>query len=124
MICLDANVLIEIILGRTHAQACRDYINSVQDDLAIKLLSLDLLLYFAKSNKLNLPAIEEFLRLYVWLPMTDGDAEWAFRRFAGTDFDDALQIATTIREACTMFVTLDKKLAKKYASDLPVKLLS
>lgn len=124
MVCLDANVVIEIILDRHKAQVCRDYLNSVQEEVAITVLSLDLLLYYSESKKLHLPAVEEFLRLFIWLPMTDGDAEWAFRRFEGKDFEDALQIASAIREGCGTFVTLDKSLAKKYVADIKTKLLS
>lgn len=123
MICVDANVLIEIILRRKSATACRNYIDSTKEDLAITMLSLDLAMYYAESNKLALGPVEQFLRLFVWLSIVDTDAAWAFQYFKDDDYEDALQIAVAIREGCSTFVTLDKSLAKKYSKVIPIDLL-
>ena len=123
MICFDANVLIEIIVDRKNALVCRDYIDAAKDDMCTTMLSVDLVMYYAESNKLAIQPIEQFLRLFTWLPMTDSDADWAFKNFGGIDFEDALQIACAVREGSKKFATLDKKLAKKYASTLPIDLL-
>lgn len=123
MTCLDANVLIEVILGRKKATICRDFIHKATDDLAITTLSLDLVMYYAQKNKLNLKPIEQFLRTFLWLGLTEADAESAFRRFRNDDFEDALQISCALRERCTKFVTLDGPLAKKYVRDLAITLL-
>ncbi len=123
MICFDANILIEIIVDRKNSLICREYIDAATADMGITMLSVDLVMYYAESNKLDIMPIEQFLRLFTWLPMTDYDADWAFMNFAGSDFEDALQIACAVREGSQKFVTLDKKLAKKYASILPIDLL-
>lgn len=124
MICCDANVLIEVILGRKHASACRKYIEEAPEDLAITMLSLDLIMYYAERNKLNPTSVEKFLRLFVWLPLIESDAEQAFKLYKGDDFEDALQISCAMREVCSKFATLDKALTKKYSKVLPIDLLA
>lgn len=124
MICLDANVLIEIIIERKNAQACRGYVASVDEDMSITMLSLDLVMYYAEKNKLNSTPVEQFLRQFLWLPMSDSDAEWAFKHFANKDFEDALQIACATREGCSKFATLDRGLAKKYTKVMPIDLVA
>src|SRR5260370_93884 len=126
MICFDANTIIEIILKRKRVEACRTTIETAQasgEDLAITTLSLDLVMYYAEAKKLNLKEVEKFLRLFVWLPLTEADAQWAFTHFKGKDFEDGLQIACALRERCGEFVTLDRGLYKKYGMRLPVELL-
>jgi predicted nucleic acid-binding protein len=123
MICFDANVLIEIIVGRKYAQACKDYIDSAKEDMATTMLSVDLAMYYAESNKLDPIPIEQFLRLFIWLPMTDSDGEWAFEHYANDDFEDALQVSCALREGCNKFATLDGPLSKKYPDVIAVDLL-
>jgi predicted nucleic acid-binding protein len=123
MICIDANVLIEIILGRKNAEICRKYIDSHKEDMATTVLSLDIVMYYTESNKLSLRPVEHFLRLFTWLAITDTDAEAAFKYFEDKDFEDALQISCAVREGCSRFVTLDRGLAKKYSKEIPIDLL-
>ncbi len=123
MVCLDANVLIEIILDRKKSLACREFIRTSPDDLAITLLSLDLVMYYAERNNLELGPIERLVRTFLWLAITEADADEAFRHYAHNDFEDALQISCAMREGCTRFVTLDAALAKKYGTALTVTLL-
>ncbi len=123
MICLDANVLIDIILDRQHFKACRQYIDLAKDDMSITMLSLDLIMYYAESNKLPLRPIEQFLRLFTWLPMTDADAAWAYAHYKAKDFEDALQVACALRERCKTFATLDAPLSKKYSGQIAIDLI-
>lgn len=124
MICLDANVLLEIIADRTNAQACRSFIGNTDKELVTTMLSVDLVFYFVEAKKLQREPAEAFLRKFTWLPLTEADGEQAFRTYDGRDFEDALQIACALREGCSEFVTLDKALAKKYADTLAVRLLT
>lgn len=124
MICFDANVLIEIILNRKNSEVCKDYIGLAKEDMAITILSLDLIMYYAERNKLDLGSIEQFTRIFIWLPITDTDAEWAFKQYLDNDYEDALQIGCALREGCVKFVTLDRDLKKKYSQQLPIDLLS
>src|SRR2546430_14629229 len=108
MTCFDANVLIEILLERQRATACKAAIEMAQrttNGAAITMLSLDLAMYYVEKHKVALPLGEEFLRLFTWLPLAEADGHWAFAHYARDDFEDALQIACAKREACTTFVT-------------------
>ena len=80
-------------------------------------------MYYAEKNKLELRQIKTFLKLFVWLPLTESDADLAFEYFSDDGYEDALQIAVAIREGCSAFVTLDKSLAEKYAKVIPIDLL-
>jgi hypothetical protein len=53
MICLNANVLIEVILERKNAAICKQYIESTDGDMAVTMLSLDLIMHYAERNKLD-----------------------------------------------------------------------
>ncbi|MGC1176750.1 MAG: PIN domain-containing protein [Candidatus Saccharimonadales bacterium] len=123
MICLDANAVLELLLDRKLARACQDYIASTDDEIAITAVSVSIIMYYAEGKHLNLLEVERLLRDFVWLGIVEADVAWAFQYFAGKDFEDALQLAIANREGCRSFITLDKALAKKYASIMPIKLL-
>ncbi len=122
MTCVDANVLLEVIQQRSHAQVCEQFLGNA-DDKAISTLTLDLVMYFVERDKLALEPVKEFLQSFSWLPMVDADAQWAFMHFQGKDFEDALQVACALRENCSGFATLDGLLAKKYKQDITIQLL-
>lgn len=123
MICLEANIVLELLLDRKLAQACQNYIASTNDEIAITTLSVSIIMYYAESKHLDLVAIERLLREFVWLGAVETDVAWAFQNFGGRDFEDALQLAIANREGCKSFITLDKALAKKYASSELIELL-
>jgi predicted nucleic acid-binding protein len=123
MICLDANIVLELLLNRKQAQACQEYIASTDDEIAITVLSISISMYYAEGKRLDLLEVERLLRDFVWLGAVEADVAWAFQYFAGKDFEDALQLAVASREGCQSFITLDKALAKKYTSIVPIELL-
>lgn len=123
MIFVDANIALEVIEKRAHADACEQMLRNSQEK-AISLLTLDLVMYFLGRDKIAWEPVKTFLESFAWLPVTDADAQWAFAHFKGDDFEDALQVACAIRENCHEFTTLDKSLAKKYADIMPIELLS
>lgn len=122
MLFVDANVVLEVIEKRAHAGACEQMLRN-SEEKAISLLTLDLVMYFLERDKIAWEPTMTFLESFVWLPVTDTDAQWAFTHFKGEDFEDALQVSCAVRERCSGFVTLDKSLAKKYANVMPVELL-
>ena len=123
MIFIDANVLLEVILRRRHAKACEDLL--IKDESkAISILSIDLVMYFLERNKLKWSPVKKFLESFIWLPITDSDAQWAFTNIKGNDFEDPLQVACAIREGCRRFVTLDIALSKRYAQNIAIDLIS
>lgn len=123
MICIDANVILEIVEKRAHAAACEHLLKNTTEKRAISTLTLDLVMYFVERDKISLPPVKTFLESFTWLPVTEADAAWALAHFDGKDFEDGLQVACAMREQCSMLATLDKGLAKKYARHLPVKLV-
>jgi predicted nucleic acid-binding protein len=123
MICFDANVIIEILLERPKAALCQTAVQEANDDGAISLLSVTFAMYYAEKQRLDLTAVEHILRTFIWLPIHEADADWAFENYDGDDHEDALQIACSLREQCERFVTLDGPLAKKYRRALPITLL-
>lgn len=123
MVCLDANVMLEIVEKRAGWQACRNYLADLTDDLAITMLTVHLMMYFAEKDRLDWRAVKAFLERYHWLPLMPTDANWAFVRFDGKDFEDALQVGCALRAGCTRFATLDQTLAKKYKAALPIDLI-
>ena len=108
---------------RAHVDACKRILRNGEEK-AISILSLDLVVYFLEKDKISLEPAKGFLESFVWLPVTDADAQWAFAHFKGDDYEDALQVSCAIREGCNDFVTLDKSLARKYANTIPIELLS
>ena len=123
MICVDANVIIDILLSRKNAAACETYLTTASETLAITTLTLDLVTYYAERQKLILTQVQQFLTTFVWLPVTADDATWSFSHFKGDGYEDGLQIGCAVREQCSRFVTLDRGLAKKYAQQLKIDLL-
>ena len=119
---VDANVVLEVILRRARATSCEQYLSN-NEDKAISLLTLDLVMYFVERDKLAWEPVKTFLESFRWLPITEADAQWAFIQFAGNDYEDAQQVACSIRESCQKFVTLDKALSKKYATHTKTILL-
>lgn len=122
MICVDANILLEVIQKRVRAKACSQFLSN-NEDKAISTLTLDLVMYFAERDKLPWEPIKNFLESFNWLPIVDADAQWAFTNFEGDDFEDALQVACAMREGCNSFATLDGSLSKKYDKAIDINLI-
>lgn len=120
---VDANVLLEVILRRTRASICEEYLSNNKNDKAISTLTLDLVMYFIERDNLDWKPIKAFLESFNWLPIVEADAQWAFAQFKGDDFEDALQVACAIREGCNNFATIDKALSKKYSDNISIDLI-
>ncbi len=119
---VDANVLLEVILRRTRATICERFLGN-NEDKAISTLTLDLVMYFVERDNITWQPVKTFLESFNWLPIVEADVQWAFAQFRGADFEDALQVACSIREGCNKFATLDASLSKKYSDVLTVDLL-
>jgi predicted nucleic acid-binding protein len=125
MIVIDANIVVEILEKRSKLSAVLEYLKRNQDEeIAISTLTLSNVCYLLESHKADISIAEPLLQSYKIIPVTPEDADWAFTHYKGIDFEDALQVAAARREACISFVTIDKKLAKKYDAFLPVKLIT
>ena len=114
---LDANVLLEIILGRGSEAVARKTLEVHQGNLFISSLTAHLIVHFGKAL-VDLPVLRQLLSDYIILSLEGTDFEWAFTNLRNSDFEDALQIGVAVRNGCTDFLTFDKDLYKAYA-DLP-----
>lgn len=117
IIFLDANVLLEIILGRENEAIARKTLEAYQGNLSISSLTAHLVVHFGQAL-VDLPVLRQFLSDYTILSLESADFEWAFTNLRNTDFEDALQIGVAVRNGCTDFLTFDKNLFKTY-NDLP-----
>lgn len=112
---LDANILLEIILGRSNEQIVRQFIEQRSGNLYISALTAHLVVHFGKAI-VELPVIRAFLSDYTVLSLDNADFEWAFMNSRNKDFEDALQLGVAVRNGCSHFVTLDKGLVATYGS--------
>jgi len=117
---LDANILLEIILGREKQAVARKTIEGQRNQLCISSLTAHLVVHFGQSI-VELPVLRKFLSDYTILSLESSDFEWAFINARNKDFEDALQLAVAVRNDCSEFLTLDKVLHKTYGDLLPIR---
>jgi predicted nucleic acid-binding protein len=117
---LDANVLLEIILGRNQKNVARRFIEQRSENLYISALTAHLVAHFGRAI-VDLPVLREFLADYNMIALDPIDFEWAFTNARNQDFEDALQLAVAIRNGCGRFVTLDKNLASTYSNLIQIQ---
>lgn len=112
---LDANILLEVILGRSKEQSARRFIKTHSDNLRISALTVHLVVHFGQTI-VDLTTLRKFLSDYEVLSLDSADFEWAFINIRGKDYEDALQLAVAIRNGCNKFVTLDKSVSSLYSA--------
>jgi predicted nucleic acid-binding protein len=125
VIVLDSNILLEILERRRHYDAVIEALTALGagELLAITTLTVSNVFYIAEKDKIGFSNIEKMIQIYRHLGVTGADVAWALAHYKGRDFEDALQVASAIREKCTAFMTLDSALAKKYGKFLEVQLI-
>ncbi len=115
---LDANVLVEILLGREKQFKALKVIQDNFGRVYISALTGHLALYFS-GQQVSHSQIKTFLQDFTMLPLDAHSFDWAFTNTRNSDIEDALQLAVAIRNGCDEFITLDKKLVDTYKG-LPV----
>lgn len=116
MVCLDANVLLEVVLRRKHSLQAERAIISLKEKPHISMLSLHLVVYFCQVAHLPFDVIHSALGRVELMDLTGLDYQWAKLNMRDDDFEDALQLAVAIRNGCDIFMTFDKKLHDTYKS--------
>jgi predicted nucleic acid-binding protein len=120
-VCLDANVLLEILFQRARYDKVVELLGNMQDvQFCISVLSVDLVMYFVEIEKQSKAAAWEFLKNYQKLDITIDDIEWAYDNDRG-DFEDALQVGCARRHDCTQLITLDQGLGRMYGKHIAVQ---
>ena len=123
MVFLDANVVLEIILkDRPHFNQAKKFLEAIDDDTAVSVLSTHLIMYFGRNQHIEDALLESVIGENELLSITPEDYVWAVMNERGKDFEDALQVATAIRNGCETFVTFDSSLASAYA-EMPINIL-
>lgn len=112
---LDANVPLEILLGRKYEAAARKLLENNHNDLYISALTAHLIVHFGQAV-VDLPILRLFLQDYTILSLDNADFEWAFNNIRGSDFEDGLQLAVAVRNGCRCFSTFDRDVLTKYGN--------
>lgn len=126
MIAVDANIIMELLENRRYVQPVRDALRNFAktgEIAGVSALSVSNVFYLAESHKLTLKDVEKVIRSFKVFDVVSADVDWAFAHYKGKDFEDALQVASALREDCTVFLTLDTALAKKYSKFLKIQLV-
>jgi predicted nucleic acid-binding protein len=126
MIVLDANVLLEILEQRSYYNDVMIVLEKqakLGSDFAISALTVSNTFYLAERHKIPTERVERLVEGYKILNVTNNDVSWALVHYKGVDFEDALQVAISIRENCDTFLTIDNQLAKKYGKSLTIELI-
>ncbi len=124
MIILDTNIVLEMLEKRSHLSLVKQALNTYHNStIAVSTLTLSNVFYILDRNKSALDISEKLLKTYQIVGVTAEDADWAFAHYRGNDFEDALHVASAIREQCELFMTLDVALAKKYSKFLNILLI-
>lgn len=120
-ICLDANILLEILFHRTRYDKVIEMLGNIEEvQFCVSILSADLVMYFVEIEKASKDRAWEFLEKYEKIEVLSKDLEWAHANDAG-DFEGALQVGCARRHGCSEFVTLDQTLGKMYGKYIPVQ---
>jgi predicted nucleic acid-binding protein len=126
VIVLDANVLLEILEQRSYYD---DVIVVLEkqakrgSDFAVSTLTVSNTFYLAERHKIPTKRVEQLVESYKILSVLPDDVSWALAHYKGADFEDALQIAVSLREKSENFLTIDEQLTKKYSKFLAIELI-
>jgi len=113
-ICVDANVLLEVLLeGRKRSHIAATVLGRASK-IALTPLSYHLYVHFGKKEGHSVEELIADLADFEVLAMNDDTINWANLNYANEDFEDALQIGCAMSSDCDTFVTFDQQLAKSY----------
>jgi predicted nucleic acid-binding protein len=98
-------------------------LSSLKEKPFISILTVHIIHYFAHKEKIQFELITRFLENFTILPLSETDYLLALSLNSKNDFEDTLQIACCISNDCDLFLTLDKKLYKKFVHLGIVKLI-
>ena len=126
MLVLDANILLEILEERTFYNGVVSALEKYAEQgvsFGISTLSVSNTFYLAEKHKISTERVEWLIENYKIFSVLPTDVDWALAHYKGQDFEDAIQIAAALREKCSVFMTLDSSLAKKYRKFLNIRLV-
>jgi len=110
---VDANVVLEVLAKRENLSFCLEVWDRF-DNLFLAPTSLHIIYYFGKKYGFERLDIDLLLEGFKILDFTENDYQVAKKICVKNDFEDALQIATSMGNKKKLFFTLDKELKKGY----------
>lgn len=119
MICLDVNIILEVILNRAKFKEVKKILDA-DDSFCISLLSVHLFYHFGVKNGLEFSKLDDFLSDVYILAAGKEAYDLAKKIRQDNDFEDALQVATALQNKVKVFYTLDQNLAKNYEKLLEI----
>lgn len=123
MVFLDANILLELALTDRRKKLQVIQFLDGGEGFMMSILSVHLLIYFGLKDGLVLEDLFGIADSYKLLDINEDDYEWAKKHCVDGDFEDALQVASAVRNQAKDFVTLDANLAKNYEKFIKITLL-
>lgn len=120
---LDANVLLEIMLGRSRMGGLERLLADEERQFVISFLSVHLCYHFCLKQKVRFEAISDFLAAFEIAGMDGQTIRLAQERFSGSDFEDCLQAACAEAAGCAEIVTFDKRFAQRSRTKVEVTVL-
>lgn len=125
LVCLDANLLIDLYLGRPRSVALSKLILSLSGQLAVSALSVDICSYIAQKDQDNfsLNDLKDFVEDFIIFSVTSTTVLDAFTAAKDSDLEDAIQVVCAKQNEVDIFLTADKKLAHQYKDTLNIVLV-
>ncbi|MEI6728052.1 MAG: PIN domain-containing protein [bacterium] len=111
---VDANVVLEVLAKRENLSFCLEVWDRF-DNLFLAPTSLHIIYYFGKKYGFERLDIDLLLEGFKILDFTEKDYRVAKKICVKNDFEDALQIATSLGNHKGLFFTLDQGLKKGYS---------
>ena len=127
MVVADTNIVLELLERRKRFNEVKLLLSNYQKQghsVAVSSLTVSNVFYIAEAHKLSMNSVEKLIKSFEVHDVGQEDVSWAAGHYHGQDFEDALQVASSIRHKCQSFLTLDKSLAKKYQDHLSIDLIA
>lgn len=119
----DANVVLELLLGRKNKQAIIKRLTAGGEAFCISPLTVHLCYHFGLAAGISFDTITNLLNTMIILNMDDQVVGRAQDLYRGTDFEDCLQAATAELGNCSAILTFDRKFQKHSGTSLKVEVL-
>jgi predicted nucleic acid-binding protein len=120
---VDANVLMEIMLGRSKMEQISKILHNPEYEFFISTLTVHILYYFAEVEGIERSFVRKLVDLALHLPVNEKMVTLAQKRYKGKDFEDCLQAACAELAGCTEILSLDKKFRQSSGTKLKVLLV-
>jgi|GEM_PF-1279431 len=120
---VDANVLMEIMFGRSKMEQVLEVFHNPEYEFFISALTVHILYYFAEVEGIERSFVRKLVGLAFHLPVNEKMIVLAQQRYTSKDFEDCLQAACAELAGCNEILSLDKKFHQNSGTKLNVLLV-